>query len=229
MVQRILEAEENEENVTSKESCDWLNLVLKWTIAELGPLPVLKSKLDAFFEEMVLNMRRSRSTGAYITGTRLVDVQMGSGSPAFRHIQHIICPSKDGTTGDRIMALKTEMTYSGGILGIAKLDLIGGWQIYMRARLCELNGPLYLIVRGTDLFYAMGRMDELKVRCQLIVNGVQFRWLNWLVSRVMLPEVMRRKLVFPAMKAKFLVSPQDLALLRPQVIDTLPSSQVHDM
>lgn len=66
------------------------------------------------------------------------------------------------------------------------------------------------MVQDTNLFYSMGRFDDLKVRCQLILNGVQFKWLNWLVSKVLLPELMRRKLVLPAMKAKFLVTPEQL-------------------
>lgn len=196
---------EDEQRETSGESSEWLNLALKWLYAELAPLPSFYAKLNLFFEDMVLNFRRSKSMGAYLTSAKLVDVELGTKAPTFKNARVI--------TTEGMTTLCVDVSYSGGILGICKLDVVGGWQIYMRARLCELSGPLYIIVKDTDLFYAMGRMDELKIRSQLIINGVQFRWLDWIVSRLVLPQFMRYKLVLPAMKAKFLVTPEQLMQL----------------
>ncbi len=186
------------------ESCDWLNMMLKWFYAELTPLPKIRAGLNAFFEDMVLNFRRSRSTGPYITSTKVIDVRMGSKPPTFSKARVLSGPD------DCTSVLCTDLRYIGGILGIAKLDIIGGWELYMRCRLCELAGPLYIVVRDTDLFYGFGKIDDIKFRCQLVINGVQFKWLNWIVSRLLLPQFMRTKLVFPAMKAKYLVTPDEL-------------------
>lgn len=175
--------------------------------AELFPLPVFYSRLEAFFDDMVLNFRRSRSMGAYITGTKLVDVQLGGGPPAFRRVRVVTRP----TTALPVATLAMDVNYAGGVLGIARLDIVGGWQLFIRARLCELSGPFYIIIKDTDMYYAFGRFDDLKMRCQLILNGVQFKWLNWLVSKLLLPHLMRTKLVLPAMKAKYLVPPEELA------------------
>lgn len=201
---RVLEAEEHCK--APKESCDWLNLVIKWLFAELAGFPVNQARFHAFFEDMVLNFRRSRSMGPYVTGTKLVDFDLGQRVPVFKNARVVLEPTEELP----LTALVMDMKYEGGLLGIAKLDLIGGWQVYLRGRLCDLSGPLYLMIRGTDFYYAMGRFDELKVRCQIVINGVQFRWLNWLASRLILPEFLRFKLAFPAMKAKYLATPEDL-------------------
>lgn len=143
--------------------------------------------------------------GAYITSAKLVDVELGTKSPSFKNARVI--------PAEGLTVMCVDVAYNGGILGICRLDLVGGWQIYMRARLCEMSGPLYIIIKDTDMLYAMGRMDDLKIRCQLIINGVQFRWLDWIVSKLLLPQFMRYKLVLPAMKAKFLVTPEQLTQL----------------
>lgn len=208
MVSRILRADEDRSESLG-ESCEWLNLILKWCYAELASLPTFSSKLNLFFEDMILNFRRSRSMGAYITSAKLIDVELGTKAPSFKHAR--VIPVEGLTT------LCVDMNYNGGILGICKLDLVGGWQVYMRARLCEVSGPLYIIVKDTDMFYAMGRIDDLKIRCQLIINGVQFRWLDWIMSRLVLPQFLRYKLVLPAMKAKFLVSPEQLVQLQDSI------------
>lgn len=106
------------------------------------------------------------------------------------------------------------MDYAGGILGIAKVECIGGWTVYIRSRLCHLSGPLHIIIKDTDFYYAMPRFDSVKLRCQIVINGVQFGWVNWLASRLLLPQMMRSKLCYPAQKAKYLVTPEQLALFR---------------
>jgi hypothetical protein len=93
---------------------------------------------------------------------------------------------------------------------VAKLDLIGDWQVFLRMRLCELAGPAYLMFCDTDVYYGLRTMDQVRVNTQLVINGVQFRLVNWIVGRLLMVDVVRRKLVFPAMKSHFMVPPDAL-------------------
>jgi hypothetical protein len=95
-------------------------------------------------------------------------------------------------------------------VAVARIDLICGWQVFLRVRLCDLAGPAYLMAKDTDVFYGLHTMDLVRVRAQLFVNGVQFRPLNWLASNILMADTVRRKLVFPAMKSHFVVRPEVL-------------------
>lgn len=103
-----------------------------------------------------------------------------------------------------------KMEYSAGLLGVARIDFIGGWQLFIRSRLCEIAGPMLIIIKDADMFYGFSRIEDIKVRCQMVINGVQFGWLNWITSRLLLPQFLRYKLVYPKMKAKFIVPPEKL-------------------
>lgn len=185
------------------ESCDWLNLVLKWVHAEVLALPRMRGRVEAFFGDIVGNCRRSRTIGGWITGARLLDLQMGS-APVSLQKARVVCTPTEQLP---VTVLTFDADYAGGLLGIAKLDILGGWQVHVRCRLCEFSGSVFVMIRDTQLFYGLGKAEELRLRCQIAINGVQFKWLNWLASRWLFPHFLRSKLVLPAMKSKWLASP----------------------
>lgn len=70
-------------------------MILKWIYTELLPLPSLKANMDDFFQDMVLNFRRNAAFGHYITGTKVLDVQLGSKSPSFKRARIIMQPTEE--------------------------------------------------------------------------------------------------------------------------------------
>ena len=203
VIDEILEAAEGSGG--KGESCDWLNVALKYVFVELFPIPRVRTSIEAVLEEMLQGFRRG-STGYFVRHAELLDLDYGQQPPMLLRPRLITRPASHRG----ITTLAFDLKYTGGLVMVARLDLIGDWQVFLRLRLCELAGPAFLMFQGTDVFYGLRTMDQVKVRTQLVINGVQFRLINWIVGRLLMVDVVRRKLVFPAMKSHFMVPPDTL-------------------
>ena len=199
MIDEILGGDEGDQRSHGwGESCDWLNILAKWTFCEGLKVPGWRQGVETVFREMLGGLRRG-SYGPFVKSVSLLDLDLGSGPPAMHK-------ARTFQVGP-LTVLAADLDYAGRLVAIAQVEAIGGWQIFLRLAVDELAGPIFLVLDGQagHLWYGLRTMDRVRVRAEVVVNGLQWSFLNWIVGRLLFVNTIRKKLVFPATKSHYLV------------------------
>jgi Ca2+-dependent lipid-binding protein len=90
VIAEILDADEASRE--RGETCDWLNVGLKWVFVDLFPIPRVRASIEAVIQEMLQGFKRG-STGYFVRQVELLDLDYGQQPPMMLHPRVITKPA----------------------------------------------------------------------------------------------------------------------------------------
>lgn len=155
---------------------------------------------------MAVDFRRSR-LGPYLLDCRLKDIKIGDALPTITNVAVLATGKKSAKSLP--LSFRCNFSYSGGLAGILLMETVFGFPIWFHVAVEEMSGPMLVVFEENVLYYTFESFTKLSFRSRININGYEFRFLNWLVHRWLLPWYFCQKFQFPVMRTKWIVNKPD--------------------
>lgn len=184
----------------SGESVEWLNMMVS-NLFQLSrdTVPLRESLFSRSLAESAVDVRRGK-LGRIVRESRLEDVRLGHSLPHLSRVGLM----KD-SKGRIPLTWVADLSYSGGLGGILWIKTIWDCDVYIMGRLQRLEGRLMVMLDEKSFHLTFSRIDSLEIEARVNVAGREWRALNWIMSRFLLPWKFKNKYLLPGMKSKWIV------------------------